>query len=129
MQRIHELEKQQYLVTPKQAAEGKKTEQLRQRLRREYMIPLTRTAKPLLRFAPGVEKTLKVPHARASHRELVTAAEVMLKSVQPHRKLLTADGFPTTFLAEFRDLTKDLKRTATPNSREHGKRSCAHRSG
>lgn len=121
VERLQELKFQLYLVTPQHAAEGEKTERLRQRLRREYMIPLMRTGKPLLSFAPGVEKALKVPHARASHRELVTAAEVMLKAVQPHRKFLISEGFPTTFLAEFRDLAKELKRIATTSSQRQAK--------
>ena len=116
VKRLRELEYQQRLVTPREAAEGKRTAYLRQRLRREYMIPLTRTGKPLLDFAPGIEKALKVPHARASHRELVTTAEVMLKAVQPYRKLLLSEGFPKAFFTELRDLTKELKRIATTSS-------------
>jgi len=114
--RLRELEYEQYTLTPQQAVEGKKTAYLRKRLRREYMIPLTRTGRRLFRFAPGVEQTLKVPHARASHRELVTTAEVLLKAVRPHRALLVAAGFPKTFLTEFRDLTRELKRIATTSS-------------
>ena len=121
VKRVGELEEQQYLVAPQHAQEGTKTALLRKRLRREYMIPLSRTGKPLLDFAPGVEKALKVPHARASHRELVTTAEVMLKAVQPYRKLLISEGFPTAFFNEFRDLAKELKRIATTTSERQAK--------
>lgn len=119
--RLHELEYEQHTLTPKQVGEGQQTAMLRMRLRRAYMIPLTRIGRRLLRFAPGIERALKVPHARASHRELVTGAEVMLKAVQPHRALLVSAGFPKTFLTEFRDLTKELKRIATTSSQRQEK--------
>jgi hypothetical protein len=101
--RLHELEYEQHTLTPKQVGEGQQTAMLRMRLRRAYMIPLTRIGRRLLRFAPGIERALKVPHARASHRELVSA------------------GFPKTFLTEFRDLTKELKRIATTSSQRQEK--------
>lgn len=119
--RLRELEEEQKTASPQRGVEGRETANLRKRLRREYMIPLTRTGKRLLRFAPGVEQALKVPHARASHRELVTGAEVMLKAVRPHRALLTSAGFPATFLTELRDLTRELKRIATTSSARQAK--------
>jgi hypothetical protein len=121
VKRLRQLAIEQYLLTPQRFREGAKTDDVRRRLRRKYMIPLARTAKPLLRFAPGVEKALKVPHARASHRELVTTAEVMLKALQPYRKLLLSAGFEKEFFTEFRDLTKELKRIATTSSQRQAK--------
>lgn len=119
--RLRELVREQFALTPQQAGEGKKTSDLRKHLRRKYMIPLTRTGKPLLRFAPGIEQALKVPHARASHREIVTTAEVMLKAVRPHQALLVKEGFPKTFFSEFRDFTRMLKRIATTASQRQTK--------
>jgi hypothetical protein len=57
-----------------------------------------------------------VPHARAPHRELVTTAEVMLKTVRPHQKTLVAAGFSRAFFSEFRERTRDLRRIATSSS-------------
>ena len=122
--RVLHLAEQEALLTPQEAGEGEQIADLRDRFRGEYMIPLRRTGKPLLRFAPGIEKALKVPHKRASHRKLVTSAEVMLKAVQPYRKMLISAGFSKTFLTEFRDLTKELKRIAriaTTDSRRKAK--------
>lgn len=119
--RLRELEQEQYTLTPAFSSEGSQTALLRKRLRREYMIPLTRTGKRLFRFAPTVERTLKVPHARASHRELVTSAEVMLKAVRPHQRLLVSAGFSSGFLAEFRTLTRELRRIATTSSARQAK--------
>lgn len=119
--RLHELVREQYTLMPQQAEEGEKTTNLRQHLRRKYMIPLTRTGRRLLRFAPGVERALKVPHARASHRELVATAEVMIKAVRPHHALFVKEGFPKTFFTEFRDFTRQLKRIATTTSQRQTK--------
>jgi hypothetical protein len=119
--RLKDLEVKEYFLTPQNAQEGEKTERLRKRLRHEYMIKLARVGRRLFRFAPTIEQTLKVPHARASHRELFTAAEVMLKAVRPQQKLLVSEGFSKTFLIEFRDLTRELKRIATTSSQRQAK--------
>lgn len=113
--RLHELERQRYLLSPERSTEGLTTAYVRMRLRREYMISLTCICSRVLQFA-GIEQALKVPHARASHRELVASAEVMLKAVQPYRKRLASSGIRPTFFAEFRESTKELKRIATTSS-------------
>jgi hypothetical protein len=118
---LRELEFEQFKVMPQHVAEGQNTAYLRTRLRHDYMIPLTRIGKGLFSFAPGVQKALKVPHARASHRELVTTAEVMLKAVQGQRAFLVKAGFPKTFLTEFREVTRELKRIATTSSARQAK--------
>ena len=119
--RILHLAEQEELLTPQRAGEGEQIADLRERFRYEYMIPLRRNGKALLRFAPRIEKALKVPHKHASHRKIVTSAEVMLKAVQPYRKVLISAGFSKTFFTEFRDLTKELKRIATTNSQRKAK--------
>jgi hypothetical protein len=121
LERLGNLRVQQQLLAPQIVREGTNTEVLRQRLRHEYMIPLARIGRRLFAFAPAIERTLKVPHARASHRELVKTAEAMLKAVVPQRKLLTSAGFSKTFLTEFRDLTRELKRIATTSSARRAK--------
>ena len=119
--KLGDLVFQQRQAMPQHAAEGKRTALLRQRLRHDYMIPLTRIGKSLFSFAPGVQRSLKAPHARASHRELVTTAEVMLKALQGQRAVLVKAGFPKTFLSEFRELTRELKRIATTSSARQAK--------
>src|SRR4051812_48721686 len=57
------------------------------KLRREHMMPLVRIARPLLAFAPGVEKSLRVPHARADALTVATAALRIADAVTPHAKL------------------------------------------
>jgi hypothetical protein len=114
--RLIELATEQYQLSPRFQVDGRTSELVRRRLRREYMIPLTRIGRKLFHFAPTVEQTLKVPHARSSHRELVIAAQSMLKAVWPHRGVLLSAGFPRTFFRQFRDLTRQLKQIATTTS-------------
>ena len=74
---------------------GKNVEYRRRKMRHEHMMPLVRIAKPLLAFAPGVERALRVPHARASAKEVAGAAFTMADVLKPHVKLLRSAGFPT----------------------------------
>jgi hypothetical protein len=95
---------------------GPKVDHRRRLLRRERMMPLVRIAKPLLAFAPGTGRVLRVPHARADALTVAEAAIEMAKVLKPHRKLLTSAGYPPTFLAdlqhEARALALVAKRTA-----------------
>lgn len=95
---------------------GSSVEHRRRLLRRQRLMPLVRIAKPLLAFAPGAERALRVPHARADALTVAEAAIQMAKVLKPHRKLLTSAGYPPTFLAdlqhEARELALAAKRTA-----------------
>ena len=80
----------------------------RGKLRRERMMPLVRIAKPLLRFAPGVEKALRVPHARDDAVTVANAAIQMARLLKPHRKLLASAGVSATFLEEMQHEAREL---------------------
>ena len=114
--RIEKLEREQFFASPGQSAEGKSMRYARKRLRRDYMLPLRRTARRLLAFAPGIESAMVVPHARASYAEVVAAAERMLKAIRPHRKLVNGAGLAPRFLTDFREHTRELKRLSTSAS-------------
>ena len=75
---------------------------LSQQLRRDRMIPLARLMKRVLAFAPGVERVLRVPHARADAMTVATAAIEMAKFLEPHAALLASAGLPATTAAELR---------------------------
>jgi hypothetical protein len=96
--------------------DGGKVNHRRQHLRRTRMMPLVRIAKPLLAFAPGVEKPLRIPHARADALTVAESALALAKMLKPHQKLLRSAGYPPTFLAELqheaRELALAAKRTA-----------------
>jgi hypothetical protein len=103
------------LMTEPNSTHGHHVQVLRRRLRREYMIPAVRATRKPLRFAPGAERALVTPHATASHLDLVSAAERMVKFLRSHRKLLV-DAFGPTFLSEMRDTARELKALATKDS-------------
>lgn len=71
-------------------------------LRRDKMMPLVRVARPLLAFAPGVERVMRVPHARSDALTVANAGLDMVKLLKPHQKLLVSAGLPDTFLADMR---------------------------
>ena len=81
---------------------------LSQRLRRNRMIPLARLMKRVLAFAPGVERVLRVPHARADAMTIATAAVEMAKFLEPHGALLESSGLPATTAADLRSDAEKL---------------------
>lgn len=95
---------------------GGKVDHRRRRLRRDRMMPLVRIAKPLLSFAPGAEKALRVPHARADALTVAASAIALARMLKPHQKLFKSAGYSPTFLAdlqhEARELALAAKRTA-----------------
>ena len=77
-------------------------DQLRNRLRRERMMPLVKVAKPLLKFAPGTAAALRIPHARASSTDVASAAIRLFDALKPHHKLLASAGYSKDFLLQMR---------------------------
>jgi len=77
-------------------------------LRRDRMMPLVRIARPLLKFAPGAEASLRVPHARSDAYTVATAALRMADALAPHAKLLASAGCSKEFMREFRQEARDL---------------------
>jgi hypothetical protein len=75
---------------------------LRNRIRRERMMPLVKVAKPLLRFAPGTAAALRIPHARASSTDVADSAIRLFDALKRHHKLLASAGYPKEFLLEMR---------------------------
>jgi hypothetical protein len=88
---------------------GTDVRMMRQRMRRQLLMPLVRIAKPLLKFAPGTGHVLRVPHARADTATIATHALDMAKALKPHARLLTSAGYSKDFIADF---TKEAQRLA-----------------
>jgi hypothetical protein len=105
--RLRELHAQQHQANI--GLSGAEVRMMRQRMRRELLMPLVRIAKPLLRFAPGTGHVLRVPHARADTATIATHALDMAKALTPHTRLLTSAGYSKDFIAE---LTKEARRLA-----------------
>lgn len=97
------------------AVDGPRPRDASRKLRREKMMPLVRIARPLLKFAPGVERVMRVPHARSDAITVANAAREMAKMLKPHQKLLRSAGLPNDFLAELRrdadTLAESVKRS------------------
>lgn len=108
-------------------AKNQAVETRRRTLRRERMMPLVRIAKPLLRFAPGAERALSVPHARASAKAVADAALRMADALKPHARLLKTAGVSSAFLTEMRHEARSLALSAkqAEGARRTGSRATA----
>jgi len=94
-------------------------------LRRDKMMPLVRIAKPLLAFAPGVERALRVPHARSDALTVATAALKMADAIAPHTKLLASAGYSKDFVRDFRAEARALALVARNADKARANRSKA----
>jgi hypothetical protein len=86
----------------------------KEEVRRKQMLPLARVARALLKFSPAESAVWKLPHARADARTVGKQGLAMCKALKPHRKLLTAAGFSTEFMAT---LERDAQRLIKGESR------------
>ena len=123
--RMRVLYTEQFSTRTVLGVDGRRVRELRHVIRRQYMIPLARAGRPLLRFAPGVERALTVPHARASNPEVVAAAEHMVKAFRPHRKLFVSGRFSPTVLTELRSQARELHRLTTTAGDSQRRRAAA----
>ena len=85
----------------------------KRKLRQERMIPLARTAHPLLKHAPIPEAVLRVPHASADPGAVAAHAERMVKALAPHQRLLSEAGYSKTWMTDFRAEAKALRAAAS----------------
>ena len=120
--RIESFRSDQYDAT--RAMDGSVALRVR-KLRRDKMMPLVRIAKPLLAFAPGVERSLRVPHARSDALTVATAALKMADAIAPHAKLLASAGYSKDFVRDFRAEARALALVARNADRARVSRSKA----
>lgn len=88
-------------------------------LRVKHLIPIGRSGKELLAYAPGAEPAFTVPHKRASPEEMLASAARMLKLLRPraNARLFIEAEFPVTFVAELKDCAARLRAlVGTPES-------------
>lgn len=95
----------------------------RKALRSKRMIPLRKLATGQLKFAPGAERALAVPHARASARVVAAAALRMADALMPHSRLLAAAGVTRDFLREMRHEARRLALAAKQSAETRRRRS------
>lgn len=70
---------------------------LKEALRYNHLLRISRHGKPLLRWTKGSEAALKVAPKRATVEEHVDSALRMAKFLRPHAALFVRDGFPRDF--------------------------------
>ena len=121
--RLRELQRQQ--ASAHNGVSGPDARKMRQHMRRQVLMPLVRIAKPLLKFAPGTEQVLRVPHARADTKTIAMHALDMAKALTPHAKLLTSAGYPKDFIAAFKKEAQQLAAVTTGADKARQRRSRA----
>ncbi len=124
MKRIQDLHVQQ-LKSERRGSGVTNLTWLRTSMRRERMMPLVRIAKPLLKFAPGTEAALRVPHARADALTVANAALKLADALKPHTKLLVSAGYTKDFLREFRHEARVLALAAKASDQARQRRARA----
>lgn len=109
--RIQKLWNEQ-LSGHKEPGSGPVVRMMSLRLRRKHLMPLVRIARPLLKFAPGIEPLMRVPHTRADAQELARYTLSLARALTRHSALLGDAGYTKTYLAELRREAKLLSTTA-----------------
>ena len=101
---------------------------LKTQLRTKHLIPLTRRAKLVLKGYPGIEESLRLPHARADVKSHAEASKRILRALRPHAPALVDAGFSKTVLADCDRVAKAMaQRHADPDTFRN-RRSVATRS-
>jgi hypothetical protein len=99
------------------SADGWSISQLKSELRRKHLLPIARRAKLLLKGYPGIEESLRVPHARADAAKHVDATKRIVKALRPHAAEFHAAGFRKTFLGDCEQVARALAaRNANPDT-------------
>jgi hypothetical protein len=81
------------LVSDAHGVRGLKTE-----LRTKHLMPIARRAKLVLKGYPGIEESLRLPHARADVKAHAQATKRIVKALRPHASALVEAGFSKDFL-------------------------------
>ena len=95
---------------------------MKRKLRQGRMIPLARTARPLLKHAPIPEAVLSVPHASIDPVTVAEHAERMVKALARHQKLLTDAGYSKAWMTEFRTEAGTLATAASSREKRRQQR-------
>ena len=99
--RLRELGNEQHIAA--KYVRHSSVESLRQYVRQRMMMPAVRMARSYLRFAPGAEQVLRVPHARASTATVAARGHELADMMEPHVDVFASAGFGTGFVADLRE--------------------------
>lgn len=101
---------------------------LKGNLRRKHLLPLSRRARLLLKGYPGIEESLRVPHARADVKAHVAAARRLTKALRPHARVFLSAGFGKSFLTDCDQAARELAAVHANPDTARNRRSVATRS-
>lgn len=108
--RIEDVSLEQGTARTQLPTDGNEIRALRLELREGHMLPLSRLAKTVLKYAPNVERALKVPHARANTEVLLATEKHLRRALKPHAKLLIkVGGLEKDFLARMSAAARRLQ--------------------
>jgi len=82
---------------------------LRGELRERHMKPIAAAGRRLMRFVAGAERAFTVPPKGAPLRQLLAAADGMLKYVTRHARTFTSSGFAKDFAARLHAATRAVR--------------------
>jgi hypothetical protein len=93
---------------------GADTARWRDRLREDFLIPLGRAGKKLLKHSPGSWRAFETPPKRSTAEVVVASARAMAKASRAHWKLFVEVGFARNFAARMLKAANELEqRSAT----------------
>ena len=81
-------------------------------LRQDWMIPLARTARPLLKHSPVPAAVFVIPHASTQPIAVATHALRMAKALKPMQGLLADAGYSKEWMREFHARAAQLATSA-----------------
>ncbi len=96
-----------------QGAAGKDLRRKRDLLREDYLLPLGRAGRKVLKFAPGAEHAFEVPPKRSTAQEVVASARAMAKASRTRWRLFMDIGFPKDGVAKMMAAAKELDQMAS----------------
>lgn len=96
-----------------QGAAGNDLRRKRDLLREDYLIPMGRAGRKVLKFAPGAERAFQAPPKRSTAQEVVARARAMAKAARPRWRLFIDIGFPKDGAAKMIAAANELDKMAS----------------
>ncbi len=100
---------QSYALTSR-GADGRRIQNLRSDLRHNHLLPIARKGRDLLEGMPGINESLRVPHARAKDDEQLAAAKRIAEAVRPFARAFVRAKFKKNFITQLERAAAALER-------------------
>ncbi|MGQ0647512.1 MAG: hypothetical protein ACT4P7_08055 [Gemmatimonadaceae bacterium] len=93
-------------------------------IRREFLRPITRSARALFRSDDALQSALSMPKVR-DYEGTIAAAEAMAQTATLHRQRFVEAGFPEDFVERMQKAAADLREGINVRAQEFAKRSAS----